>query len=120
MKNLEVKEQSLDEIYQKDLFKQIVDKVKFIQDDIRQEIRIKLKPEILGELMMRMEVEKGVVVANIMVDNYKTKEIIETNLYQLKEDMHDNGLEIKTFEVFVGTNEDFEREGRQDLFKQKK
>lgn len=120
MENLEVREQDLKEISQKDLFKQIVDKVKLIQDDFKQEIRIKLKPEILGELMLRMEMEKGDVVAKIMVDNYRTKEILETNLYQLKEDMRENGLEIKTFEVFVGTNEDFEREGRQDFYLNRK
>ncbi|MCF6460544.1 flagellar hook-length control protein FliK [Clostridium sp. Cult3] len=120
MENLEVREQDLKEISQKDLFKQIVDKVKLIQDDFKQEIRIKLKPEILGELMLRMEMEKGDVVAKIMVDNYRTKEILETNLYQLKEDMRENGLEIKTFEVFVGTNEDFEREGRQEFYLNRK
>lgn len=120
MENLEVREQDLKEISQKDLFKQIVDKVKLIQDDFKQEIRIKLKPEILGELMLRIEMEKGDVVAKIMVDNYRTKEILETNLYQLKEDMRENGLEIKTFEVFVGTNEDFEREGRQEFYLNRK
>lgn len=120
MENLEVREQDLKEVSQKDLFKQIVDKVKLIQDDFKQEIRIKLKPEILGELMLRMEMEKGDVVAKIMVDNYRTKEILETNLYQLKEDMRENGLEIKTFEVFVGTNEDFEREGRQEFYLNRK
>ncbi len=81
---------------------------------------MKLKPEILGELMLKMEMEKGSILAKIMVDNYRTKEIIEANLYQLKEDMRENGLDIKTFEVFVGTNEDFEREGDLDFNSNKK
>ncbi|NLV76425.1 MAG: flagellar hook-length control protein FliK [Tissierellia bacterium] len=67
-----------------------------------------------------MEMEKGSILAKIMVDNYRTKEIIEANLYQLKEDMRENGLDIKTFEVFVGTNEDFEREGDLDFNSNKK
>ncbi len=99
------------EVDEKQIIEQIVSKAKLIVDDNKQEIRIKLKPEILGELMLKMEVVKGGdVLAKVMVDNHRTKELIEANLFQLKEDMKENGLEIKTFEVFVGSNEDFDRE----------
>lgn len=108
------------DIDNKEIIQQIVDKVKLVVDDYKQEIKISLKPEILGELMLNMEVEKGNLLARIMVDNYRTKELIEANLYQLKEDMKENGLEIKTFEVFVGTNEDFQREKRQEFHLGKK
>lgn len=30
--------------------------------------------------------------------------------------MKENGLEIKTFEVFVGTNEDFQREKNEEFY----
>ncbi|NMB26557.1 MAG: flagellar hook-length control protein FliK [Tissierellia bacterium] len=106
----EIKNDELQEVDKKEVIQQIVDKVKLIVDDYKQEIRIRLKPEILGELMLKMEVVKGDVLAKIIVDNHRTKELIEANLFQLKEDMKENGLEIKTFEVFVGTNEDFDRE----------
>lgn len=106
----EIKNDELQEVDKKEVIQQIVDKVKLIVDDYKQEIRIRLKPEILGELMLKMEVVKGDMLAKIMVDNHRTKELIEANLFQLKEDMKENGLEIKTFEVFVGTNEDFDRE----------
>lgn len=117
----EIKSNSPQEVDKKEVIQQIVNKAKLIVDDNKQEIRIKLKPEILGELMLKMEVQKESVLAKIMVDNYRTKELIEANLYQLKQDMKENGLEIKTFEVFVGSNEDFERENRQEFnFKQKR
>ena len=116
----EIKNDELQEVDKKEVIQQIVDKVKLIVDDYKQEIRIRLKPEILGELMLKMEVVKGDMLAKIMVDNHRTKELIEANLFQLKEDMKENGLEIKTFEVFVGTNEDFDRENRQEFnFKRK-
>ncbi|NMB08856.1 MAG: flagellar hook-length control protein FliK, partial [Tissierellia bacterium] len=97
-------------INSKKVIEQIVDKAKITINDFKQEIKISLKPEILGELILKMEVEKGNLLTKIMVDNYRTKELIEANLYQLKQEMKENGLEIKTFEVFVGTNEDFQRE----------
>lgn len=118
--NMETNEQKLQQVDYEDVFKQIVDKVKINLENFKQEIKIKLKPEILGELLLKMEMEKGSILAKIMVDNYKTKEIIETNLYQLREDMRENGLEIKTFEVFVGTSEDFKKESDLDFNSNKK
>ncbi len=58
---------------------------------------------------MNIEVVKGAVTAKIIVENQRTKEIIEGNLIQLKEGIKDTGLEIKTFEVFVGNNSDFDK-----------
>ena len=121
VENKELTNKNLPEVDKKELIDQIVNKAKFILDDNKQEIKIKLKPEILGELMLKMEVEKGSVLAKIMVDNYRTKELIEANLYQLKQDMKENGLEIKTFEVFVGSNNDFDKENRKEFdFNQKR
>lgn len=103
-------------INSKKVIEQIVDKAKITINDFKQEIKISLKPEILGELILKMEVEKGNLLTKIMVDNYRTKELIEANLYQLKQEMKENGLEIKTFEVFVGTNEDFQREKNEEFY----
>ena len=91
------------------LIEQIVDKVKINFSDLKNEIKISLKPEVLGELTMNIEVIKGEVIAKVMVDNQRTKEAIETNLFQLKEGIKDTGLEIKTFEVFVGSGSDFDK-----------
>lgn len=118
--NPKILDKEFEEIDKKMVFEQIVEKAKLIVDDNKQEIRIKLKPEILGELILKMEVEKGSLLAKVLVDNYRTKELLEANLYQFKEEMKDNGLEIKTFEVFVGTNEDFERENRKEFYLNKK
>lgn len=118
MPSIEFKE--IQDINPKDLIYQISNKAKIILDDYKQEIKISLKPEILGELILKMETEKGNLLAKIMVDNYRTKELIEANLYQLKQDMKENGLEIKTFEVFVGSNEDFQREKNPEFYLNKK
>lgn len=104
---LELKE--IVSIDKKEVIQQIVDKVKVDFSEAKNEIRVKLKPEILGEMTMNIEVAKGAITAKIMVDNQRTKEIIEGNLIQLKESIKDTGLEIKTVEVFVGNNGDFDK-----------
>lgn len=107
---------SIEDLKPQELLEQIVESVKVAIDDFKQEIKISLKPEILGELIVKMQMERGSLLARIMVDNYKTKELVEANLYQLRQEMEDNGLEIKTFEVFVGTNEDFHKEKGQEYY----
>jgi flagellar hook-length control protein FliK len=101
------------EIPKDEIIKQVLDKGKAVVDENKSEIRIKLKPEILGEVLLKVEVEKGVVVAKAIVDNYRVKELLETNIYQLKEGLEKQGLDIKTFEVQVGTNSNFENEKRE-------
>lgn len=91
------------------IIEQIVDKVKVNFSDIKNEIKLSLKPEVLGELTMNIEVIKGEVIAKVMVESQRTKEVIESNLIQLKEGIKDTGLEIKTFEVFVGSGSDFDK-----------
>lgn len=104
------------EIPKEQVLKQIIDKGKAIITNDKSEVRIKLKPEILGELVLKIELEKGVVVAKALVDNYRVKELLETNMYQLKEGLEEQGVEIKTFEVQVGSNSDFEKQNRQSTF----
>lgn len=98
-----------DTIDKKDLINQIVQKIKLDFQSHKNEIRIKLKPEILGEMTMKIEVEKGSIVVRIMVENQRTKEIIEGNIIQLREEIKDTGLEIKTFEVYVGNDGDLDK-----------
>lgn len=93
----------------KEVVEQIVQKVKFDLSENKNEIKLSLKPEALGEMTMNIEVAKDGVIAKIMVDNHRAKEIIEGNLFQLKEGIKDTVLEIKTFEVFVGGGSDFDK-----------
>lgn len=108
-KNISTEMEDLEPINPKEVIEQIVEKVKIDLTGEKNEIKIRLKPEILGEMLMNIEVTKNAVMAKVMVDNQRTKEIIESNLILLKEELKDTGLEIKTFEVFVGNSSDFNK-----------
>ncbi|MFS8540920.1 MAG: flagellar hook-length control protein FliK, partial [Tissierellales bacterium] len=98
----------VNQIYKEDIIKQIVDKMKLTLDDYKQELEIKLKPDLLGKLILKMELKDGILNAKLLVDNYRTKELVESNLAQLKEQIKEIGIDIRTFEVFIGANHDFE------------
>ena len=56
------------------------------------------------KLVLKMESEKE-ILAKIMVDNYRTKELISKSL-STKTRYEENGQKLN-FETIVGTNEDF-------------
>lgn len=98
---------------QEGLVKQIVNKLEFKLGNETKEVFMELKPEALGKLKMNLEFKNGEITAKLLVDNYKTKEILEVNLNRLNEDLEEAGMKIKSFEVFVGNNSDFHSgEGR--------
>lgn len=104
------------QIPEKDVIKQVVSKMEFKLSEGKNEVTVQLKPEILGNLKMDIEVEKGTITAKILVDNYRTKEILENNIGILQNKIEENGMEIKTVEVSVGNNADFEKENQERQF----
>ncbi len=104
------------QIPEKDVIKQVVSKMEFKLSEGKNEVTVQLKPEILGNLKMDIEVEKGTITAKILVDNYRTKEILENNIGVLQNKIEENGMEIKTVEVSVGNNADFEKENQERQF----
>ena len=118
VKGLNAKTNITPEVNKDSIVDQVIEQAKLLLKDDKSEIKIKLKPEILGDLFLKIEVENGVVAAKAVVDNYKTKEIIESNFTQLRESLKEQGFDIKAFEVFVGSGGDFEREKNGSLFNQ--
>ena len=122
-KESDVFKNDIPQVNKENIIEQVAEKIKILVNDGnegKQEVRIKLKPEILGELVLKVEVEKGVVVARAVVDNFRTKELLEMNISQLQEGLKEQGLDIKTFSVYVGNNSDFEKEGKNNFFSNKR
>jgi hypothetical protein len=90
-----------------------IDRVKFIQEiankisyslrDNRSEIKLQLKPEILGKLTLEMVLEKGELIARFSVQNHQVKHLIEQNLPQLKQNLEQQGISVEGFNVFIGS-----------------
>lgn len=94
-----------------DVIKQIVDKVKVDVKGENSQIKIKLKPDFLGEMSLKLSMEKGVISAKALVQDYQVKQLIESNLSQLRDNLEEQGISITNFEVSVGDDSSFERQG---------
>ena len=88
--------------FEKTVIDQFVSKVSFKVTGGQEEIKIHLDPPSLGSLQMKISVQGKTVNAAIMADSNITKEIIQSNLHQLKDSMADQGLKLDNISVLVG------------------
>ncbi|MBU5677417.1 flagellar hook-length control protein FliK [Alkaliphilus sp. MSJ-5] len=75
----------------------------FLSKD-RNEMSIQLTPENLGKISIKIGLNDGTLTGKIYAENYSVKEIIETNLNQLRDALEEKGLSISGLEVHVGDN----------------
>ena len=85
-----------------EIINQIVKKAEIILTDAQSEMRMQLEPENLGKLTLKISVERGLITAKFAAESYEVKQIIESSLNELKDMLHEKGLEVQNFSVSVG------------------
>ena len=99
------------------LKEQTLHNVKLIMNEGRSEITFQLYPKELGSLTLKVNVDKGIVMAKFAAASYLVKGVIESSLPQLRQSLEDLGMKDARLEVGVG--QQFLGEGRQGQPKQK-
>lgn len=96
-----------------EVFAQIVDKAKLMVKMSSSEMNIDLKPEFLGKLSIKVMVEDGLVTARFLTDNHHVKQMLETNLNALRQNLENQGLKVDKTEVEVqlGNERNFDSPG---------
>lgn len=84
--------------------KQMVKGMELKLSEGTQEMSIKLDPENLGKVNLKIITENGLVTAKFEAESQKVKEIIESNLSLLKESLEKRGVEVSNLDVSVGQN----------------
>jgi len=99
-----------------DLTHKKVEKTESNVESGRSEFKIDLKPESLGHLKMQILTENNQVTVRILAENPLVKDMIESNLGQLKANFQNQGLEIEKFDVSVAkdSNQNGTRDGGYD------
>lgn len=99
-------------VNREELFSQIVEHAKVVVNNGGSEMEINLKPEHLGKLQLKVTIENDVVTAKFFAESQQVKEIIESNLSQLKRNLQENGMQVDMIMVSVGnqqSNEGFDQ-----------
>ena len=80
---------------------QIVRKAAIHLRNGQHEARIELKPDFLGHIRMQVISENHLVTVKILAQHGFVKDMIESNVHQLKADLQQQGLEVDKLEVSV-------------------
>lgn len=84
---------------------QIIEQAKLIKTTEDTQMVIKLRPEHLGDLTLKVTVENGVVSATFHSDNASVRSLIETSLFQLKQELAAQGVKVDNVGVYAGLGE---------------
>jgi flagellar hook-length control protein FliK len=93
---------ALDEVpkqTQSSILQQIVERAHLQNTKNQPEIKIKLKPEFLGNMRMNITTDNQQVAIKIIAEVPVVKDVLEANLGQLKTELESQGLEIDSFDV---------------------
>ena len=95
--------------------KQIVEQARLLRMPEQTEMVIRLKPEHLGELTLKVSVAAGGAVnATFHTDNASVRAIIETSMIQLRHELQAQGLKVDNVGVYAGLGDNSLMDGQQD------
>jgi len=88
---------SLEEQYQN--IQQVMDKARVLANQGGGEMKVKLAPEGLGNVDLKVKVESGQVQVDLLTDTPEAKKLIESNLGDLKSNLELHKLSLDKFKV---------------------
>lgn len=92
--------------FDRQLMNQVMDKARVtVMKNGDSTMTVRLDPPSLGQVEMKVEIHDNRVKAVLMADNHEAKTILENNIQNLKQSLHDNGLKVD--EITVTTAGDF-------------
>ncbi len=102
-----------------DVFNQIVSSAKLLHHTDNTQMLIKLHPDHLGELALKISVEaNGAVSASFHTDNSQVRAMIETSLVQLRQDLQAQGIKVDNINVYSGLGDLLQQQGQDRSFEQ--
>ena len=94
---------------QQNIIKQIVDQARlYLRPANQSTMVLQLKPEHLGEIMLKVSIDSGVVSAAFHSNNPEVRQVIEASLPQLRQDLSQQGIKLDNVSVFSGTTQFFD------------
>jgi len=83
--------------------RQIVEQARLLRTLNDTQMVIRLRPEHLGELTLRVSVgSNGAVQASFHSDNAQVRNVIENSLVQLRQELNNQGIKIDRVGVYAG------------------
>ncbi len=90
-----------------DIVEQILEKTTVVLKNNKSMVLMKLNPEHLGKVLVRLSSQNGIVKGSFTVENNVVKEALERNIVMLKQQLEESGVKIDKIEVTISSSNDF-------------
>lgn len=94
--------------------RQLVENVRLLQKAGNTEMMIRLKPEHLGEMVLKISIVNGSVNANFHTNNAEARGILEAAMPQLRQELSHSGFKVHDVGVYAGLGEFMSKKDGQD------
>ncbi len=81
------------------IFEQLAKNVSVSIDGNNSQIKISLKPEALGEVMLKVTIDQGKVTTQMEVQQPQVKAVIEANIHILRDSLSSRGLVVDRIDI---------------------
>lgn len=95
-----------------DLVARVMDELKVHSARDKTQIHLRLEPEVLGKLTIKLSSENGVMNASFFAENDRARLMIESHMAELKKSLEDQGIQVQNLSVSVDS-------GQQELSRHK-
>lgn len=94
------------QVFEKNIMKQVINHTTSNLNVLENgsEMVLKLYPKNLGEVAVKLAIDKGVILAEFNVESQAVKEVLESNLTDLRTALSDKGFALDGLDVSVGDN----------------
>ncbi|MDF2673264.1 MAG: hypothetical protein K0R09_1529 [Clostridiales bacterium] len=96
-----------------------VEKFKTLKLPGSTEVTVKLKPEELGEVSLKLVLEKGQINGSIIAERKEVVFMLQSNLEQLKTDLKNSNVNLNNITVNIQAGEEFDRNSGRKGFSNK-
>ena len=86
-----------------ELIDQLVSKAIINLNNDKTTMQLQMNPEHLGKVAVTITAEQGVVKGEFVAENNVVKEMLETNMIQLKAQLEEQGVKVDKIEVALGS-----------------
>jgi len=112
-------------IQPQELFNQIIDKLETAVNDSEKQISVRLKPEFLGDMVIKIYAKQDEIRAQMFIEKDFTRDIIQLNVAELKRQFEQQGMNITEIDFYDLTDSALTRDfgsssyhGNSDNFRQ--
>lgn len=96
------------EVDAENVIRQIVERAQVVVREDVSSFEMQLNPEHLGRINLSVVAKDGMVTAQIAAENAAVKEVLESQIVTLKENLNNQGIQVEAVEVTIASHE-FER-----------